>query len=249
MKKVFFILFAVISFGLMVNAQNAELYYVKSPPKQNEISIFPALRQFVNNNKQISVVLRTPRTTANVTHTQEVQNSELYNTIEGKLVNAGFVVRDGALLEKLLVEDQLSYESIGQKVKVDLIIEVLENSSNNIIPTKMFLKKNDKEIFISTRDKLNIVTSKFTFRIILVETGSVCGFFTFHYVPCTNGCDIYAVKYMGLYFFDETKEEVKRRIWGVDINTPLNHTWQVENKYISNDLSNKIISVLQGKYE
>ena len=96
----FFLLLIVTTFAF--SSCGPKLYLVKSNPKQNEVSVSPDLRQFLNTNKQqISVVLRTPRTSSYVA--QEVQNGELYNTIERKLMNAGFAVRDRALLEKLVI--------------------------------------------------------------------------------------------------------------------------------------------------
>jgi hypothetical protein len=240
--------FLFLIVAIFVFSSCTKLYYVKSTSqKQNEISISPDLRQFVNKNKQISVVLRTPRTTSNVT--QEVQNSELYNTIERRLMNAGFVVRDRALLEKLLVNEQLSYESIAQKIKVDLIIEVVENLRQDNIPTKIFRKKNNKEVDITarTRDRLNMLTSKFTFRIVLAETGVSCGFFTFYYASCIDGCDIYAQNVVPVYLFGNSKKEVRRRVWSNGAVFPREYIWWKEEDYISNDLSNKIINILQGR--
>jgi len=238
--KLLFFIVAVLVFNSC-----AKLYYVKSTPKRDEISISPDLRQFVNNNKQMSVVLRTPRTTSNIT--QEVQNSGLYNTIERKLMNSGFIVRDRALLEKLVMNEQSSYESIAQKIKADLIIEVIENTRQDITPTKMFRKKNNESVdIIRTHDQLNIMTNKFTFRIVIVETGISSGIFTFYYIPCTTNCDIYVMKYGG-YLFGNSKKEVKKRYWAFSGIRPRNFNWWIETDYISDDLSNKIINILQGR--
>jgi uncharacterized lipoprotein YajG len=246
MSKVKFLFLIVAIFAL--NSCSRQLYSIKPTPKQDEISISPELRQFLNTNKQqISVVLRTPRTTSNAS--QEVQNGELYNTIERRLMDAGFVVRDRALLEKLIVNEQLSYESIAQKIEVDLIIEISENSIQDNIPTKMIRKKDNKEIFIETKDKLNCITSKFTFRIVLAEIGVSSGFFTYYYIPCTNGCDTYAAKYSGYYFFGNSNKEVRKRLWGSPlILYPREYNWWVENDFISKDLSDKISNILKGKY-
>jgi len=227
-----------------------KLYFVKSTPKQNDISISSDLKQFLdkNSNQPISVVLRTPLTSSMVT--QEIQNSEFYNTLERKLMNAGFAVRDRALLEKLIMNEQLSYESIAQKVRVDFIIEVVENSRLDNIQTKMFRKKDNKVVYITPKHTnvnfhtLNIITNKFTFRIVIAETGASCGFFTYHYIPCTNGCDIYAYKNTGNYYFSDRKREA-----GTYRNTfnSSGRYWSIDDDFIINDLSNKIISILQGK--
>jgi len=66
--------------------------------------------------------------------------------------------------------------------------------------------------------------------------GASCGFFTFYYTPCTNGCDIYAAK-LGCYYFGNHKKG------GVYIS----HNLSVDNDYIHNDLSDKIIDILQGR--
>jgi len=140
--------FLVLFVAVLTFTSCTQLYYVKSPQKKDEISISPNLKLFLLSEKsrqqQISVVLRTPRTTSNIT--QEVQNSEIYNSIERNLMNAGYTVRDRALLEKLVMNEQLSYESIAEKIKVDLIIEILESSRQENIQTKMFRREDNKEI-------------------------------------------------------------------------------------------------------
>jgi len=187
-------------------------------------------------------------TTSNIT--QETQNSELYGAIERNLMNAGFIVRDRAMLEKLLINEQLSYESIAEKIKVDLIIEVMDNSHKYVTPTTMFREKNDKQINITTEDRLYIQTSQFAFRIVLAKTGAVSGIFTFYYNPCVNRCVVYARKHAGLgcYWFGRSKTEVNSRM-----NQPLyrlnsrDYYWYNQGDYIITDLSNKIINILQGK--
>jgi hypothetical protein len=227
-----------------------KLYFVKSTPKQNEISTTPDLRQLLNNKKSqpLSVVLRIPRTASNVT--QEIQNNELYNTIEKKLMNTGFVIRDRALLEKLVLNEQLSYESIAEKIKVDLIIEVVENSQHDNIQTVMFCKKNNNKIDLLLTDRpdrshlhLNLITSKFTFRIVLAETGVSSGFFTFYYTPCTDGCDIYAKK-SGKYYYNFNRNKEASAVHTV---IPGPYSLVMNADYINDDLSSKIINILQGK--
>ncbi|MCL2329185.1 MAG: hypothetical protein FWC39_11835 [Bacteroidetes bacterium] len=217
-----------------------KLYIVKSMQKQNEISISPELKQFLNNKQQISVVLRTPNTTSNVT--QEVQNTELYNIMEKKLMNAGMVVRDRALLEKLVVNEQASYESIAQKVKADLIIEILENTKYDEIAKTMVRQKKNKIVYLYPylNARVSFTTSKITFRIVLVETGVSSAFLTFYYTPCIEGCGTYATHPLGDYFFFGMN-------WReVGIGNREAH-WQFDDDYIGEDLSNKIISILQGK--
>jgi hypothetical protein len=120
----------------------------------------------------------------------------------------------------------------------------MENSIQNFTPNQMFRKRDNKKINIITRDQLNVTTYRFTFRIVIVETGISSGIFTFYYIPCANGCDIYATKYMGYHFFGNTKKEVGR-IW---INPcPLSYSWHWEEDYISNDLASQIIKILQER--
>jgi hypothetical protein len=203
-----------------------------------------------NNKQQISVVLRTPHTTSNVT--QEIQNSVLYNTIERKLMSAGFVVRDRALLEKLLVNEQLSYESIAQKVKADLIIEVIEFSRQDIYPSKMIRIKDNKEVSIKHgHDKIYFATYKFMFRIVLLESGASGGFLTSYYNCCSNGCKIYAEKWGGYYWLGRSVQEIKSRRWMIPTRIET-YGWSCDSnddiEYYGSDLSNKLINILKGKY-
>jgi len=238
LKKSFLSSFSILVIFVFSSCGTTKLYYVKSTPKQDEISISPELKQFLDKKKgkQLAVVLRTPRAISDVT--QESQNGEIYNSIERGLMNAGFLVRDRALLERLLVSEQLSYESIAEKIKVDLIIEVLETSNTNNFITEMFRKKNNKRTFVGAT-QLNAITSKISFRITLAETGVTCGFFTFYYVPCSEGCDIYADKFLGSYWFTSCKTSTMSGVgmWSFYIKTD----------DIIKDLPNKIINILHGK--
>ena len=256
-------LFLIIAIIMFSSCAQIHLYTAYTVPKRDEISMSPDLRQFIdkNKNKQISVVLRVPHTTSTIT--KEVLNDEFYNVIEQKLVNAGFAVRDRALLEKLIITEQASYESIGKKIKADIIIELVENTEQNNTQTKIFRKKDNKEMnvyggtmsfmlgFFQTRELdngINITMSKITFRIVLVETGASSGFFTFYYTPCTDGCDFYIGKYGKAYFFDYTKTGAKRKRAGwLPLAWQGCCSWYVSYDFIIEDLPNRIIDILKGR--
>ena len=97
----------------------------------------------------------------------------------------------------------------------------------------------DKEVVLkSPLNKLNLITYKFSFRIVLAEKGVSSGFFTFYYIPCTNGCDFYATKIIfTVHTFRKNKKDAASD--GMD--------WWIDTDYIRNDLSSKIINILQGK--
>jgi hypothetical protein len=97
----------------------------------DEIDVHASLKQLVQENPSLKVVLRVPNVTANVTQSQQANPNPgtslngAYDEIEKTLFKAGFVVRDRALLSSLIDKEGItSYQEIQKRVDTDLIIDI-----------------------------------------------------------------------------------------------------------------------------
>src|SRR5580698_5022393 len=114
----------------------------------DEIDVHPSLKQLVQANPSLKVVLRVPNVTVNVTQSQQANSSPgtnlngAYDEIEKTLFKAGFVVRDRALLSSLIDKEGItSYQEIQKRVDTDLIIDIstLEfNDPSDALVTRIY---------------------------------------------------------------------------------------------------------------
>lgn len=89
--------------------------------------VSPALRNFLRSTAAPKVVLRVPNVASSIVAADTAHNPNydaVYGRFERKLVEAGFEVRDRALLQSLMTGGMADYAAIGRKVDTDLIIEV-----------------------------------------------------------------------------------------------------------------------------
>ncbi len=106
----------------------------------DEVVVHPSLQQLLATHHPLKVVLRVPNANNNVTQSQSGQVSgtenavlnSAYDDIEKRLFEAGFVVRDRALLSTLIQNQGLtSYKDIQSRIDTDLIIDISSLSFND----------------------------------------------------------------------------------------------------------------------
>ncbi|HEX6550284.1 MAG TPA: hypothetical protein VF117_06385 [Gammaproteobacteria bacterium] len=177
-------------------------------PQPDEINIRPSLRQLVHDHPTLKVVLRVPNVTTNVTQSQGGQNAgaaeallnNAYDDIEKRLFNAGFVVRDRALLSNLINERGItSYKDIQSRVDTDLIIDVSSLRFNQ--PQDWLLTPNytsDDGVVGNAGTSMGEAVAYVEAKFIIVESGEVGGIVTLH-VPI---CESVKCSYYSYYFND-----------------------------------------------
>jgi len=261
MRKITLGYLLITAFAIFTFISCAKLQHVTitASKKQNEISLMPDLKEYLKENQKISVVLRVPNTQSTIS--REIQNTELYNQIERKLMNAGFNVIDRTLLENLVKHGNISYSDyseIGKKLNADIIIELTDETWQIESAYQAFNKTKNRQIDLKSGKfghplygtalghykPFAIYTSKFSFRIVLVKEGATRGYLTFYYTPCTTGCDVYANLYRGQDYHCCYEVKVKNPTY----TFPSHTSYSVRNDYILEDLPNQIIKVLRSGY-
>ncbi|HEY4128009.1 MAG TPA: hypothetical protein VGN70_08180 [Gammaproteobacteria bacterium] len=160
----------------------------------DDVSVRPSLKQMVKDHPSLKVVLRVPNVTSNVTQAQTAQSGAnlngAYDEIEKKLFNAGFIVRDRALLSSLIDKEGItSYQEIQKRVDTDLIIDVssLEfNDPGDWLVTKEYSGPDGQPVPLESDDGLSMGQAVATVeaKFIVVQTGEVGAIMTLRVPVC-----------------------------------------------------------------
>ena len=175
-----------------------EAKYSFDPSRYNEIIINDALKDFLSKNKKPKFVLRTPDYQSSVTSDEKAASELYYSTIEKTLLKNGYTLRDRALLNQLLQQNQ-SYEQIAKKIDTDLILEIqnIKIFDNNVydytVPSKNFNGNLQNDQYLvqgkvvpgaSPYNKFGPITQKYTqiaIKIILIKSGEFGGYMKLNY--------------------------------------------------------------------
>jgi len=208
----------------------------------NEIMIRPELKELLREKKEnIKIVLRVPALALQVSQTEREQRNKLYDIVEKELYKAGFIVRDRALLEKVLESGPTSYQDMAQKIDTDLILEIISLDTNVNLSHRTYYDPslNRTEQLVEKYNNgspgplFAIFGGKLECRIITVKDGAVTGVLTFFCAPLRPKFEVMAPymnprnpepnpqKYIG-YKFGDT-EETARTLVLMLIQTLLNH--------------------------
>ncbi|HEV2333806.1 MAG TPA: hypothetical protein VGV16_11655 [Gammaproteobacteria bacterium] len=165
------------------------------PAPPDDVSVRPSLKQLVKQHPSLKVVLRVPNVTTNVTQAGQALagNTGLdhaYDEIEKRLFDAGYVVRDRALLSSLIDKEGItSYKEIQTRVDTDLIIDVSNlhfNDPQDWITTQGYPGGNLAPYGYYMAEAVATVEAKF----IIVETGEVGAIVTLRLPVCAYSlCD------------------------------------------------------------
>jgi len=165
------------------------------PVTPDDVSVRPSLKQLVKEHPSLKVVLRVPNVTTNVTQAGQTLSGNAgldhaYDEIEKKLFDAGYVVRDRALLSSLIDKEGItSYKEIQTRVDTDLIIDVSNlhfNDPQDWITTQNYAGGNLGPYGYTMGEAVATVEAKF----IIVETGEVGAIVTLHLPVCAySSCD------------------------------------------------------------
>ncbi len=166
----------------------------------DEVQVRQSLQQLVREHPNLKVVLRVPNVTTTVTQSAQAQNANstarilnsAYDEIEKKLFEAGFVVRDRALLTSLLSNEGIaSYKEIQSRVDTDLIIDISSlrfNQPEDWVTTKSYLGPSGPAVLpfpyedYSMGEAVATVEAKF----VIVATGEVGGIVDMHVPICSK---------------------------------------------------------------
>jgi len=162
----------------------------------DEIDVHSSLKQLVQGNPSLKVVLRVPNVTVNVTQSQQANSNPgtnlngAYDEIEKTLFKAGFIVRDRALLSSLIDKEGItSYQEIQKRVDTDLIIDIstLEfNDPSDFLVSRAYPGPDGQPQQFDADFPYNMAESVATVeaKLIIVHTGEVAGIVTLRVPVC-----------------------------------------------------------------
>ncbi|WP_282136025.1 hypothetical protein [Seonamhaeicola maritimus] len=164
---------------------------VKFSQKNDEITTTPSLKQYLSNNPNPKIVLRTNARLNSDNITEKEQNNYLYNVIESELLKSGFTVRDRQLFEKIVTnaDNNNNYENLKEKSDTDLIIELTNLDRSIVYQTNKYYDDKGEEKTSSILANKNFYGATIEFKVVMINTNEFAGIYKFNYVPCVNGCE------------------------------------------------------------
>ncbi len=207
MKK---ILFTVIGLALLTvgcGAPASVSRTVKFSQKNDEITTTPSLKEYLAQNPNPKIVLRTTARVNSDNVTENEQNNYLYNAIESELLKSGFVVRDRQLFDKIVTntDNNNNYGNLKEKSDTDLIIELTNLDRSIKHQTNKYYDSKGREKTSTVLANKLFYGATIEFKVIMINTNEFAGIYKFNYVPCVSGCDVGPNKRMTRRELDELK--------------------------------------------
>lgn len=157
--------------------------YVIFAEKPDEIITTHYLKSFFKANPNPTIVLRAPNSSSSTTESD--YNGQIYNTIEKELMNGGFNVKDRALFNEVLGNNEgLNYKQIYERTKTDLILELTNIDRGIRFRTNKIYSKYNKQLVYKDYS-ITRIGALIEFKIILLVENRMIGNYSFYYSPCT----------------------------------------------------------------
>ena len=177
---------------------------IKFTEKPDDITTTNSLKEYLSNNPNPKIVLRTSETAHKITDNE--RSDYLYNAIENELLKSGFIVRDRQLFNQIVTNDQNNnnYGNLKDKSDTDLIIELIKLDPSIAYTTNKYYDSKGKERTESMIDRKKFGAS-IEFKIIMIDSNEFAGIYKFNYTPCTEGCIVSGLKRFTRKELDEIK--------------------------------------------
>jgi len=180
----------ILLIAIVIAITSCSSKYIKFSPTKNEIYTTERLSQFLKENKNPKVVLRTPVTSIKATEEEDV--SFLYGAIEKEFLSQGFIVRDRSLFNQVVANNQnsVNYSKLKDKTDTDLIIELIKIDGEILYETNKYTTEKGKTGLLVTPYKR--YGAAVEFKVVLIDNNEFAGTFKFNYAPCSknNKCVI-----------------------------------------------------------
>ena len=268
MSRENFLLFSVLLFVfvLLQSCETTKIGHgtigVTNVPKP-EIIVQPELREFLKKNPKLSIVLRVPATSSNVTTTEAGNISEynsLYGRIEKELMKVGYTVRDRSMLNEVLASGRnMSYQEIGEKIQTDIILEIISISKVTIdkqyldvqtdfqYPRAYRSHYKDADIKQDLLNHYGVEKYIVDCKIVLVNSGTTVGMSTSTYCNCNknsnNACNFEFKVTIGKY--NDEAWIYLRTSDSKWYDNKINHTIKMED--LSEMVANDLIKIFKGQ--
>lgn len=163
--------------------------YLQFQGKPDEIITTQKINDYLKINPNPSIVLKVP--VPEIKSTQSDRNAYIYNAIEKELLIAGFEVKDRGLFNEVLNKSgEISYDGLKKLTETDLLLELVNVSTNIEYGTNKFYTKNGGQ---------RVADKNFTkygalieFKLTIIETNERVGSYSFYLKPCSYknpGCE------------------------------------------------------------
>jgi hypothetical protein len=151
---------------------------------KNEVVVTNELRALLADKPRPKLVIRVSNPPGNVTEAEKFNT--YINQIEKELMQSGFTVRDRALLENLLRSGNADYQTIGEKIDTDIILDILslQFEEPNRFTSFMNVETKQKEYFRFPDNYVDCPAAKLECRLTIVNKGQLGGMFTFYITRC-----------------------------------------------------------------
>jgi hypothetical protein len=157
--------------------------FIKFDPIPTKSVIKKSPSSIYESKKEINIILRNSSYSFTSENQDEGINTYskrlLFNTIEKEFIKFGLNVKDASLYE---------LDKGSTNNNVDLLVDLAAREPV-VYNTNILVKKNEdkksKEL-----EKLILWGSRYDFRLTDPRNNEVLGYYTFNFVPCTQGCEI-----------------------------------------------------------
>lgn len=170
---------------------------IKFTPKDDDLYTKDTIVKFIKSNKDVSIVLRTTSSVANVLVADKAFGDKIYNTIETELTKANFDVRDRSLFQHLIDQNKVSdYSKIKELTNTDLILEFIGFEKVTYTTNEYLDVKGKRKTINST---ISMTGTKIDFKLISIKDNTIVGTYTYYTAPCINGCTYRINEFGALY--------------------------------------------------
>jgi tetratricopeptide (TPR) repeat protein len=215
---------------------------------KNEVVVTNELRALLAEKPRPKLVIRVSNPPGNVTEAEKFNT--YINQIEKELMQSGFIVRDRALLENLLRSGNADYQTIGEKIDTDIILDILslQFEEPNRFTSYMNVETRQKEHFRFPDNYVDCPAAKLECRLTIVNKGQLGGMFTFS----ISRCDIQDLQFLvsvpqGLMRWAENPGQQWFRSLLAPIDTEAMRTYFV--KYLAQKLMAQLLAGINGRMQ
>lgn len=163
---------------------------IKFKKTKDEIFTNANLRAYLKAHPKPAILLRTPSASGAMTQgdgNDLLNHPEFYAQIEKAFLLNGFTVRDRAIYERIINQNQnIDYSKMSELTNTDIVLEIVSVSYQEY-HTNEVLKNGEEKVY--NCDFRGFWGWKVDCKVILVKQNEVAGMYSFYKTPCTEGCD------------------------------------------------------------
>jgi hypothetical protein len=176
----------VLILVLLASCTTSKQVIIKLQPKEDDIVTKSVLTRFLNKNNSPTLVIRVPEQKSIISGSNIISLNNTYNIMEKEFLKNDFTVRDRAIFEKIVDQNQqIDYSGLQKLTGVDLIIEFVGATPFGKSTNVYYDKKGNQRTMYPNAEFTGWTVE---FKVVKVKENQVAGNYSFSYTPCINGC-------------------------------------------------------------